>query len=45
MLGVTSYTAKIDEWAIGCIVLEMFVGQNAMPGRVDAVCSYGRGLS
>jgi serine/threonine protein kinase len=37
LMGAHSYTAKIDEWAVGCLALEMLCGQNAMPGRVEQV--------
>ena len=38
LMGAHSYTAKIDEWAVGCLALEMLCGQNSMPGRVEQVC-------
>ena len=38
LMGTHSYNAKVDEWAVGCLALEMLCGQNAMPGRVEQVC-------
>ena len=34
LLGSKEYDEKIDEWAIGCILLEMMCGQVAFKGQV-----------
>jgi len=39
LLGTDRYTNQIDNWAVGCIILEMIVGGVAFPGDPTATCS------
>ena len=37
-MGATRYCPKIDEWSVGCIMLEMLVGLCVFPGNAKRVC-------
>lgn len=39
LLGADRYTDQIDNWAVGCIIMEMIVGGVAFPGDPSATCS------
>jgi serine/threonine protein kinase len=38
VMGATCYCPKIDEWSVGCIMLEMLVGLCVFPGNAKRVC-------
>jgi len=38
VMGATRYCPKIDEWSVGCIMLEMLVGLCVFPGNAKRVC-------
>ena len=38
LMGATTYTPKVDEWGVGCIVLEMFVGRPVFHGDPRHAC-------
>ena len=46
LMGSLTYDVKVDEWAVGCLTIEMLCGQNAMPGqnedRSGRTCSCGQ---
>ena len=46
LMGSLSYDVKVDEWAVGCLILEMLCGQNVMPGQIEdrsgRTCSCGQ---
>ena len=46
LMGSLSYDVRVDEWAVGCLTIEMLCGQNAMPGqneeRAGRTCSCGQ---
>ena len=39
LMGDSSYTPKVDEWGVGCVVLEMVLGASPFRGKPDCVCS------
>jgi len=42
LMGCRTYTPKVDEWGVGCIVLEMLLGAVPFPGDTSKVCSCNR---
>ncbi|MGB1601252.1 MAG: protein kinase domain-containing protein, partial [Promethearchaeia archaeon] len=46
LMGSLTYDVKVDEWAVGCLTLEMLCGQNVMPGQIEdrsgRTCSCGQ---
>jgi len=38
LMGASTYTPKIDEWGVGCILLEMFLGQPVFNGNPLSAC-------
>jgi serine/threonine protein kinase len=37
-MGESSYSSKVDEWGVGCILLEMMTGSSPFKGKPDCVC-------
>eukprot|EP00960_Hanusia_phi_P064480 765803-Hanusia_phi.AAC.1 len=42
LMGTAKYCPKIDVWAVGCLVLEMLVGNSIFKGSIDDVCQCRR---
>eukprot|EP00960_Hanusia_phi_P064482 765803-Hanusia_phi.AAC.3 len=38
LMGSEIYTSRIDEWSLGCIILEMLAGACQLRGKVEDVC-------
>lgn len=39
LMGCASYDCRVDDWAVGCILLEMIVGGVAFPGDPKEACT------
>eukprot|EP00293_Proteomonas_sulcata_P012670 CAMPEP_0184309004 /NCGR_PEP_ID=MMETSP1049-20130417/17305_1 /TAXON_ID=77928 /ORGANISM="Proteomonas sulcata, Strain CCMP704" /LENGTH=700 /DNA_ID=CAMNT_0026621809 /DNA_START=95 /DNA_END=2197 /DNA_ORIENTATION=+ len=39
LMGDSTYNVKVDEWGVGCIVLEMIIGGCPFRGKPECVCS------
>ena len=39
LMGDSVYTPKVDEWGVGCVVLEMIIGSSPFKGKPESVCS------
>lgn len=39
LMGTRTYTKAVDEWSIGCIALELLLGQVPFRGHHECVCS------
>ena len=39
IMGDTYYSPKVDEWGVGCVVLEMLIGTAPFKGKPECVCS------
>lgn len=39
LMGESVYTPKVDEWGVGCILLEMMMGSSPFRGKPECVCS------
>jgi len=38
LMGESTYSPKVDEWGVGCILLEMMIGSSPFKGRPDCIC-------
>ncbi|EKX54680.1 hypothetical protein GUITHDRAFT_49553, partial [Guillardia theta CCMP2712] len=38
LMGSETYNCRIDEWSVGCIILEMLAGSCQTKGKVEDVC-------
>ena len=38
LMGAKTYTTRIDEWSIGCVILELLLGEVAFMGNSECVC-------
>ena len=38
LLGAKTFGEKIDEWAVGCIVMEMLCGMTVFQGQAHGTC-------
>lgn len=39
IMGDDTYTSKVDEWGIGCVLLEMMIGVPPFKGKPECTCS------
>lgn len=39
LMGDDTYTMKVDEWGVGCVLLEMMIGVPPFKGKPACVCS------
>mmetsp|Transcript_18069 Transcript_18069/g.35298 ORF Transcript_18069/g.35298 Transcript_18069/m.35298 type:complete len:629 (+) Transcript_18069:153-2039(+) len=39
LMGDDTYTPKVDEWGVGCVLLEMMIGVPPFKGKPECVCS------
>jgi serine/threonine protein kinase len=39
IMGDSVYSPKVDEWGVGCVVLEMLIGTAPFKGKPECVCS------
>ena len=42
LMGAAKYSPKIDVWAVGCLVMEMLIGNSIFKGNVDDICQCRR---
>lgn len=38
LMGESTYSPKVDEWGVGCILLEMMIGSSPFKGKPECVC-------
>mmetsp|Transcript_60690 Transcript_60690/g.91577 ORF Transcript_60690/g.91577 Transcript_60690/m.91577 type:complete len:270 (+) Transcript_60690:3-812(+) len=41
-MGCRTYTPLVDEWGVGCIILEMLIGEVPLPGDTSRTCTCHR---
>ena len=39
LMGCASYDTRVDDWAVGCILLELLIGGVAFPGNPSDTCA------
>jgi len=39
LMGESVYTPRVDEWGVGCMLLEMIIGCSPFRGKPECVCS------